>query len=419
MQRRAFVGALAGLPALGWTAKPQPIAALELVKLTGRRRTTPGLDQQHQVMSLHIYEDLRPKPYSDRPQPEKEVAISALYLKLRTNDGAEGLYGPIDPELATIIVTQLKPFLLGKDALAGETLWDQMYRSNRHARAGFLNMAISAVDNALWDLRGRFYQTPVYRLLGGPTRSSVEAYASCLGFSIEPEAARKKAAELQAEGYRYQKWFMGYGPSDGPAGLKKNVELVRVLREAVGDSVDLMFDAYMGWTLDYAIAWAKQAEPYRPRWIEEAFVPDRLEAFQALRKATSIPVAAGEHLYGRWEAKRYLEAGALTVVQSDPEWCGGLSELQKVCHIASLYDAQVVPHGHSVHAALHVVASQSPAVCPLVEYLITKMRSYYWFEKRSLAPVRGRIELPPGPGFGIEFDEAKVEKQELWRPSMQ
>ena len=99
------------------------------------------------------------------------------------------------------------------------------------------------------------------------------------------------------------------------------------------------------------------------------------------------------------------------MIQSDPEWCGGVSELVKICNLASLHDAQVIPHGHSVHASLHVVLSQSPATCPLVEYLITKMRSYYHFEKNPPVPVNGRLGLPQGHGFGIEIDAAKVEKQ--------
>jgi L-rhamnonate dehydratase len=107
----------------------------------------------------------------------------------------------------------------------------------------------------------------------------------------------------------------------------------------------------------------------------------------------------------------YLKAGALNVVQADPEWCGGVSELVKICSLASIYDAQVIPHGHSLHAALHVVASQSPMTCPLVEFLIAKMRSYYHFEKQPLVPVNGFIALPERPGFGIEWDTAKIEKQ--------
>jgi L-alanine-DL-glutamate epimerase-like enolase superfamily enzyme len=310
---------------------------------------------------------------------------------------------------------QLRPFLIGKDALAQEKLWDQMYRSNRHARRGHYLMAISAVDNTLWDLRGRYFKTPVYRLLGGPTRATVEAYGSCLGFSLEPERAHARAAELKREGYRHQKWFLAYGPGDGAAGLAKNVELVRLLREAVGDDVELMFDVYSGWDLPYTLQWAKQVERYRPRWIEEATLAEKIGAFAELRKGTTIPVASGEHIQGRWEVHEYLQQGALAVVQCDPEWCGGITELQKICTLASIYDVPVIPHGHSVHTALHLIASQPPAVCPLAEYLILKMQSYHHFEKTPPTPVKAHFQLPDAPGFGIELDDAKIESRALFR----
>jgi L-alanine-DL-glutamate epimerase-like enolase superfamily enzyme len=99
-------------------------------------------------------------------------------------------------------------------------------------------------------------------------------------------------------------------------------------------------------------------------------------------------------------------------VQADPEWCGGTSELVKICTIASAYDAWVVPHGHSIHSALHVVASQPPITCPLVEYLINKMQSYYYFEKHEPRPVNGKFSLPDRPGFGIELDPSKIEKSQ-------
>lgn len=416
MQRRRFLTALSSLPAFAAATPPEKITAIGHLRLSGVSMTTPGQDNQHQVQANHIYDDLRPKPYHDNPRAPQESKVSALYLTIKTAGGLEGLYGPIDSEAARVVEAQLKPFLLGKDALAGETMYDQMYRWNRHARSSHPLMAISAVDNCLWDLRGRYFKTPVYRLLGGPTRSAVEAYGSCLGFSVEPEPAARKAAELKAQGFRNQKWFFAYGPGDGLPGLAKNVELVRVLRQAVGDDVQLMFDAYMGWTMDYAIAWAKQVEPFRPRWIEEAFPPDKLEAFADLHKATSVPIASGEHIYGRYEANRYLGARAISVLQADPEWCGGISELVKMCSIASLYDAQVIPHGHSLHAAMHVVAAQSPATCPLVEFLITKMRSYYFFEKNAPKPVNGFIELSTRPGFGIEIDQSKLTSSTPFNP---
>ncbi|MEZ5352231.1 MAG: enolase C-terminal domain-like protein [Bryobacteraceae bacterium] len=414
MHRRRFLSTLSA-PALAF-AQTAPagmnIAAVEIWRLAGSREAVTGINRQHQVQPLHIYEEHRPKPYHDPGAGQKRtVPAQALYLKIRTESGLEGVYGPIDAEAAVVIDRQLAAFLKGKSALAVETIWDQMYRSNRHSRSSHFMIGISAVDNCLWDLRGRYFKSPVYRLLGGPTRGKVEAYGSCLGYSVEPDAVRAKCAALFKQGFRHQKWFIAYGPGDGAEGLRKNVELVATLRETMGDTATIMFDAFQGWHLDYAIAWAKQVERFQPRWIEEAFPMERMESFVKLRQATSVPVATGEHIYGRWEAHRFLQAGAITVVQADPEWCGGVSELVKICTIASAFDAQVIPHGHSLHAALHVVASQSPMTCPLVEYLISKMESYHHFEKNPLAPVNGMIDLPERPGFGIELDPAKIEKQ--------
>ncbi len=387
------------------------IEAVELVELHGRYTDTAGINGQQQVNPEDVYDSLRPAPYRDQPSGTKEVQASAVYLRIRTSGGIEGLYGPIEKAAALVIQAELRPFLLGKDALAGEALWDQMYRSNRHSRDGLFMMAISAVDNTLWDIRGRHYEVPVYRLLGGPTRSSVEMYASCLGFSLEPEAVRTRALAVQKEGYRYQKWFMGYGPGSGPEGMRKNVELVRILRETLGDDTELMFDAYSGWDQDYALEWAHQVERYRPHWIEEATHPEKIDSFAAMRRSTTIPIASGEHFYGRWEVERYLEQGALSVVQADPEWCGGTAELLRIGTVASLHDVPVIPHGHSLRAAIHIIASQSPMTFPLGEYLINKMRHYYHFESNPLVPQRAHIALPTGAGFNVQLDPARIESQ--------
>src|SRR5579863_349674 len=386
IDRRKFVAGLLLAPGCReiWAERPNgklKIAAVELLQLKGHRETETGINGQHQVNPLDVYDELRPPVYKDQNPMRKTVAMTQIYLRIRTDAGLDGLYGPIDREPAFVVHEDLRPFLMGKDPLAGEALWDQMYRSNRHSRDGLFLMAISAVDNTLWDLRGRYFKTPVYRLLGGPTRKSVEAYASCLGYSLEPAKAQARAVQIKGEGYRYQKWFLANGPGDGPEGMRKNVELVRLLREAVGEDIELMFDVYSGWDLSYTLEWAKQVERYRPRWIEEATQAEKIGSFAQLRKGTSIPIASGEHIQGRWEVYDYLKEGALSVIQCDPEWCGGTSELVKICSLASIFDLPVIPHGHSTHAALHLIASQSPAICPLAEHLIIKMRSYYLFEK--------------------------------------
>jgi len=390
---------------------PAKIESVEVIELRGRYTDAAGVNGQQQVNPLDVYDSLRPAAYEDHPSGTREVQYSAVYVKIRTSSGIEGLYGPIEKAAAWIVHTELRPFLLGKDALAGEALWDQMYRSNRHSRDGLFMMAISAVDNTLWDIRGRHYNVPVYRLLGGPTRTAVEMYASCLGFSLEPAAVRARALALQKEGYRYQKWFMGYGPGSGPEGMRKNVELVRILRETLGEDTELMFDAYSGWDQNYALEWAHQVERFRPRWMEEATHPEKVDSFVAMRHSTTIPIASGEHFYGRWEVERYLEQGGLSVVQADPEWCGGTTELLRIGTVASLHDVPVIPHGHSLRAAIHIISSQSPMMFPLGEYLINKMRHYYHFESNPLVPQKAHIALPEGPGFNVQLDPARIESQ--------
>jgi L-rhamnonate dehydratase len=393
------------------TGGPLKIEEVEVFELHGSYTEEGGVNRQTQVNPLDVYEEFRHEPYADKPSGPKQVHTSAVYVRIRTAGGIDGLYGPIEKSAALVVVQDLRPFLLGKDALAGDALWDQMYRSDRQSRDGLFMMGISAADNTLWDIRGKYFGVPVYRLLGGPTRPSVEMYASNLGFSLQPEAVRARALQNKRDGYRYQKWFIGYGPGSGPEGMRKNVELVRILRETVGDDTELMFDSFSGWDQDYALEWAHQVEQYRPHWMEESTHPEKIESFAAMRRSTTIPIASGEHFYGRWEVERYLQAGALSVVQADPEWCGGTSELVRIGTVASLHDVPVIPHGHSLRAAIHVIASQSPMTFPLGEYLILKMKHYYHFESNPLVPERAHIALPTGPGFNVQLDQAKIESQ--------
>lgn len=332
-----------------------------------------------------------------------------LYLELHTDAGVKGLYGPIDREAGLFVDRFFKRRVIGVDPLAHEAFWNAMWRADRHSRGSHYLIGLSAVDNALWDLRARLLGLPVWRLLGG-SRKKVRAYASCLGFSQEPGPMQSKARELKAKGYRHQKWFVrDRGPSHGPEGVAKDAEVVRLLREAVGDDVDLMFDAFWGWDLNYALAWSRRVEQYHPRWIEEPFQTADLDAFIEFSRETSIPVATGEHFYSRWDVHKFLKNDAIMVVQADPEWCGGVSELVRICTLASVHGVNVIPHGHSIHAAMHVVASQPEETCPLVEYLIRKMSTYYSLEKHEPHPVEGMLELPDRPGFGIELADAKIE----------
>ena len=387
------------------------ITQVEILRIGGPRTRTRGPTGQHQVNPLHLYSDRRPQPFKEAPPREETYEARHHYLRIRTKGGQEGLYGYVDAEALPTILGPLRRLLIGQDAFAVEKLWDQMYRSNRHARAGHFMMGISYCDNALWDLRARHLGVPVFRLLGGPTQP-VRVYGSCLGFSIDPVTAGKRAAQLKKEGFIHQKWFFGYGPGDGQKGMDLNVALMRELRAATGDEVEIGFDAYQGWDLNYAIQWCRKVEQYRPWFLEEAFPMADLESFIRLRQSVNVPVATGEHFYNRWEVEQFLKADALHYVQADPEWCGGISEVSKICTLASAHGVRVMPHCHNVHAALAIVASQSPSVCPVGEFLINHVPEKQWFLKDPLIARDGLVQLSEKPGFGIELDAAKIEKTE-------
>jgi L-rhamnonate dehydratase len=428
MKRRDFIQAIgtasafAFLPAFtrdafaaAATLDDLVISDVEILKLSGTHELVPGLNRQYQVNPLHLYQERRPKPFKDPPEgakPERRP-LTHYYIRIRTKGGVEGIYGAVDKEALPVLLNTLRPLVIGQNALAVERIWDQMYRSNRHSRASHFMMAISYIDNALWDLRGRHFGAPVFRLLGGPTQLPVRVYGSCLGFSVEPGLAGKRAAQLKKDGFIHQKWFLGYGPGDGARGMELNVQLVKELRAAVGDDVQIMFDAYQGWDLQYAIEWCRKVEQYRPYFVEEAVPMSDLESFIRLSKATSIPIATGEHLYGRWEAEQFFKADALQFIQADPEWCGGVTETVKIANLASVHGVKLLPHCHNVHAALHIVASQSPSVCPFGEYLINHVPEKLHFMKDPLLTTNGLVQLSEKPGFGIELDPAKVEKQEI------
>jgi L-alanine-DL-glutamate epimerase-like enolase superfamily enzyme len=183
------------------------------------------------------------------------------------------------------------------------------------------------------------------------------------------------------------------------------------VREAVGPHVELMFDCWMGWDTTYAIRLLERIAEYRPRWLEEPVPPDRLGDLAAIRRASAVPIATGEHEYTRWGFFRLLQAEAVDVIQADPDWCGGVSELVKICTLASTYGRQVVPHGHSVPAAVNVIAAQPPSVCPMAEFLLLAQPAAQHFHTTFLQPERGAIAMPTAPGLGIAIDEAKVEQR--------
>jgi L-alanine-DL-glutamate epimerase-like enolase superfamily enzyme len=343
--------------------------------------------------------------------------VVSVFLEIETDAGVMGMAGPIPHEVAWIVDQQFRALLIGADPLATERVWDLMYREAVHGRKGPPMMAISAIDCALWDLKGKALNQPVYRLLGGPVRTSAPAYASMLGYSLEPDKAKRRAQEFVAEGYTAMKWFPRWGPTDGRAGLARNVELVEALREGAGPGIDLMFDAWMSWDRPYTLAFARAVQGLDVRWIEEPVLPDKVELHAEIRRHSPVPIATGEHEYTRWGMKALLDAGASDYLQADTFWAGGLSEMVKICTLASLYDIPVIAHGHSVPANAHLTMAMPELLCPLVEYLVKWNELLQFFWKDPIKPVAGVVTVPDRPGLGVEIDPTKIEEEkELdWR----
>jgi L-rhamnonate dehydratase len=388
------------------------ITDVKIFEVQGHWEVPPYPPGDRQAQQLDIYPDFNAQDWARSRQSGRQE-IRACYVEILSDEidagkTISGLFGPIETEQVFIIGRFLKPLLLGRDPLATETLSDQMLRLHRHGRSGLYMTGISAVDCALWDLKGKTWKLPLYRLLGGPTRPEVPAYASMLGFSVEPDAAAQVALEYQQMGYPAQKWFFRYGPGDGSMGVEKNVTLIRSLREALGPYYPLMADAFMGWDASYTSNMIRLLEPYHLQWLEEPIPPERLGAFKKLHASLSVPLATGEHVYTRWQVKELLEAGAIDWVQTDPDWCGGVSELVKICSLASAFDVPVVAHGHSLLAALHVAGAQSPSVVPYVEYLIQHQMNKQYFHQIRYQPEQGMVRLPELPGLGIVLDEEKI-----------
>src|SRR5581483_11954146 len=193
-------------------------------------------------------------------------------------------------------------------------------------------------------------------------------------------------------------------------GMRKNEELVATLREAVGPDVALMTDAWMSWDVPYTIELARRLERYRPRWIEEPVLPDQIASYAAIRRQSPVAIAGGEHEYTRWGLHQLIAAGGVDVVQADILWAGGLSELLKICALASAYDLPVIPHGASVPIATHLTFAQPEPLVPLVEYLVKWNEITQFFLKYPVKPVTGRITPSEQPGLGLELDEAKIEE---------
>jgi L-lyxonate dehydratase len=341
-----------------------------------------------------------------------------VIVEIFTGDGHVGIgNAALAPQITKqVIDLYLKPILVGADPWDIESLWQHMYRHTMaFGRKGIGMTAISAVDIALWDILGKSAKQPVYRLLGGKTKPRIPVYASRL-YSIPLDELEAEAKRYKKEGYKAMKLRFGWGPTDGAEGMQRNVDLVRTVREAVGDGIDVMADAYMGWTLDYAKRMLPLLEPFHLRWLEEPVIPDDIHGYAELKSYGRVPIAGGEHEFTIYGFRELLEARAVDYIQFDTNRVGGISQARKIAALAEAHSVPVIPHAgqmHNYHVVMASLNSPMAEYFPIVDVEVGNELFWYIFEGEPKAKD-GFIDLREDlPGLGLTINEKALKEFEV------
>ena len=334
-----------------------------------------------------------------------------LTVEVKTDTGLTGLgNAALAPSVAREVVRRhLAGLVVGSDPWDYELIWQRMYRSTMAwGRKGVGMAAISAVDLAIWDLLGKDAGKPVFKLLGGRVKESIPVYASKL-YSQDLDSLAKEAQGYLDRGFKAMKMRFGWGPADGRDGMRSNERLVATVREVIGDEIDLMGEAYMGWTLEYAKRMLPLLEPHNLRWLEEPVLPDCIHDYAELRACGDIPISGGEHEFTLHGFHQLLQAEAVDVIQYDTNRVGGVTAARKVNALAAAHGVPVIPHAGQVHN-YHLVMSD--VNCPMAEFFpvhgveIGNELFYYLFDGEP-EPENGFLQLDDdAPGLGISLSEA-------------
>ena len=353
-----------------------------------------------------------------------------LFLKITTDDGIDGWGEPIVEGRAETVrsaVQEMGDYLIGKDASAIEDLWQTLYRGGFYRGGPILTSAMSGIEQALWDIKGKRLGVPIYELLGGPVRDRMRVYAWIGGDSPTDVSA---AAKSQVErGYTAIKmnatgaleWI------DSAARVKEAADRLASAREAVGWDVGIGIDFHGRVHRGMAKAMFREMEPYHPLFIEEPVLPENNEALPELARLTSIPIATGERMFTRWGFKAILAAGGVEIIQPDLSHAGGIWECRKIAAMAEAWDVAVAPHCPLGPIAL--AASLQLDFCTPNAFIQEQSLGIHYNQGSDLLDYlsdptvfhykAGYVDRLTGPGLGIEVNEAKVREMAIighrWR----
>ncbi len=338
---------------------------------------------------------------------------TAMLVEIETDQGLTGwgeCYGPA--RINAAVVESMKPLLIGQDALRSEFLWHEIYaRFRDHGQKGVVIQGLSGVDIALWDLKGKYLSQPIHRLMGGPLRTGVDAYATGLyrRETGDPESyLAEEAAKYRAEGFRAVKLKVGFG-------IEEDERMVRAVRAAIGPGTALMVDANHAYDAVAAIALGRRIEAFDIFWLEEPVPPEDIAGHRAVKSALRIPIASGECEFTRFGFREIFAAHAVDIVQPDTCAAGGLSECKKIADMAAAHFIRYAPHvwgtGIALAAALQLLAvlpawtppSLNP-IAPMLEFDRTEHPIRQAILATPIEHQNGTVAVPNTPGLGIEID---------------
>ena len=307
-------------------------------------------------------------------------------------------------------VEHIKEYLVGKNPLEIEKHWHAIYRDAYWRGGAVLMSALSAVEMALWDILGKNLGVPVYQLLGGKVHEKVRIYVNgWFSGAKEPEEFAKKAKIAKERGVTAMKWdpfgksYLNISNSD----LNKAIRCVGAVREAVGDSVDLLIEGHGRFNIPTAVKIAKELEQFKPMFFEEPVPPDNLDALREVKDRSPVAISAGERLYTRWDYRPMFDKMAADYIQPDISHAGGIMELKKIAAEAESRYSPFAPHNPSGPVA-NAATLQLAATCPNFEILEIMYSDVEWradVTNESLEYSDGYITIPDSPGLGIEIDE--------------
>lgn len=350
-----------------------------------------------------------------------------IFVKLYTNTGLTGVgEATIEKHRHEVVraLESMKDFLIGKDPYQVEYIWNSLYKQTFWQGQLVTLCALSGVEQALWDIKGKELGVPVYEFLGGKLRDKIRAYANAWAFQKSvidhrpedtPDVIARNAEKMVEAGFTAMKWdpFRFGGQTIPKEEEKFAVAAVKAVREAVGPDVDLLIECHGRFNMWSAIRMAQKLEPFDPFFYEEPIPPDNIDAMAEVQRSINLPIATGERLYTRWEFRPLFEKQAARIIQPDICHAGGILETKKIAAMAETYYVSVQPHNSNgpigTLASLHLDASIPN--CIIQEFFYPYLEHYNEILTEPIEYSGGFLKIPDRPGLGADINEEAITRR--------